>query len=98
MLTQSPPGSASIQLYYTNDVRPARLEKFLKQADEAGNLQNIFVLPIKINGKQGLRVLYGNFANSNEARASVALLPKRYLEAYAPSIFLLEDAPVTGGH
>jgi type II secretory pathway predicted ATPase ExeA len=96
MLAMSTPGSASIQLYYTNDVRPARLEKFLKQADEDGNLQNIFVLPIKINGKQGLRVLYGNYTNSNEARAGVAQLPKRYLEAYAPSIFLLEDAPAAG--
>ncbi len=94
MLALSPPGSASIQLYYTNDVRPARLEKFLKQAEETGHMQNIFVLPIKINGKQGLRVLYGSYTNSNEARASVVQLPKRYLEAYAPSIFLLEDAPV----
>jgi len=96
MLALSPPGSASIQLYYTNDVRPARLEKFLKQAEEDGILQNIFVLPIKINGKQGLRVLYGSYANSNEARASVAQLPKRYLQAYASSIFLLEDAPASG--
>lgn len=95
LLASRLPGSASIQLYYTNDVRPARLEKFLQQADEAGNLHNIYVLPIKINWKQGLRVLYGNYANSDAARASVAQLPRRYLEAYAPSIFLLEDAPVT---
>ena len=98
MLAQSAPGSASIQLYYTNDVRPARIERFLKQAEEAGNLQSIFVLPIKINGKQGLRVIFGSYVNSNEARAGVAHLPKRYLEAYAPSIFLLEDAPASIAH
>lgn len=95
ILTKTPAGSASIQLYYTNDVRPLRIERFLKQADELGTLHQIYVLPIKINGKQGLRVLYGIYANSKEARAGVQQLPKRYLDAYAPSIFLFEDAPVS---
>ena len=95
MLTKSPAGSASIQLYYTNDVRPLRIERFLKQADELGTLHQIYVLPIRINGKQGLRVLYGVYANSREARVGVQQLPKRYLDAYAPSIFLLEDSPAS---
>ena len=95
MLSKSQAGSASIQLYYTNDVRPLRIERFLKQADELGTLHQIYVLPIRINGKQGLRVLYGVYANSREARTGVQQLPKRYLDAYAPSIFLLEDAPVS---
>lgn len=91
MLSVSTAGNASIQLFYTNDVQPLRIEGFLKRADNLGSLQKIFILPIKINGKQGLRVLYGNFSNSKEARAGMQQLPKPYLNAYAPSIFLLED-------
>jgi type II secretory pathway predicted ATPase ExeA len=94
MLSQSPIGSASIQLYYTIEVRPTRIEGFLKRADGLGKLQEIYILPIKINGKQGLRILYGVYPNSKEARAAIQQLPKRYLDAYAPSIFLLEDYPV----
>ena len=91
MLSGSTAGNASIQLFYTNDVQPLRIEGFLKRADNLGSLQKIFIVPIKINGKQGLRVLYGNFSNSKEARAGMQQLPKPYLNAYAPSIFLMED-------
>jgi MSHA biogenesis protein MshM len=93
MLLHSTAGSASIQLYYTADVKPTRIEGFLKRAEGLGKLHEIYVLPIKINGKQGLRVLYGIYPNSKEARAGIQQLPKRYLDAYAPSIFLLEDFP-----
>jgi len=95
MLANIPAGSASIQLYYTNDVRPLRIEEFLKRADNLGKLQEIYVLPIKINGKKGLRVLYGIYPSSKEARSGIQHLPKRYLDAYAPAIYLLDDAPPT---
>lgn len=95
MILHSTPGSASIQLYYTVDVRPMRIEGFLKRAEGLGKLQEIYVLPIKINNKQGLRVLYGHYPSSKEARAAIPQLPQRYLNAYAPSIFLLEDFPAT---
>jgi MSHA biogenesis protein MshM len=91
LLTKSSTGTASIQLYYTNQVRPARIEKFLKTAEMMGKLQEIYILPIKINSKQGLRVLYGIYANSKEARLAMQHLPKIYLEAYAPSIFVLDE-------
>lgn len=95
MLTKSPLGSASIQLYYTNDVRPDRIERFLKRAESYGNLQDIYVLPIKINGRKGLRVLYGAYPSSEEARSAMQRLPNRYLEAYAPAIYLLENKPAS---
>jgi MSHA biogenesis protein MshM len=93
ILSRSPAGSASIQLYYTNDGRLSRIESFLKQADALGNLHEIFIIPVKINTKQGFRVLYGIYSNSVEARSGMQQLPKRYVDAYAPSIFLLEDSP-----
>ena len=90
MLSKVKTGNASIQLYYTNNIRPSRIEKFLERADSLEILNEIYVLPIKINGLEGLRVLYGIYSNSEEARAGITKLPKRYLSAYAPAIYLLE--------
>jgi hypothetical protein len=91
ILAKSSAGTASIQLYYTNEIRTARIEKFLKAAELMGKLQEIYILPIRINSKQGLRVLYGIYTNSKEARLAMQHLPKIYQEAYAPSIFVLDE-------
>lgn len=95
MLSKLQTGSASIQLFYTNDVRPSRIEKFLERANKLGVLNEIYVLPIKINGRKGLRVLYGIYSDSEEARSGISKLPKSYLNAYAPAIYLLEASPDT---
>ena len=91
MRSKSLADSASIQLYYTNDIRPVRIEKFLKAAEAMGKLHEIYILPIQINSKQGLRVLYGSYTTSAKARLAMQQLPKAYLDAYAPSIFLLTE-------
>jgi MSHA biogenesis protein MshM len=95
MLAKLQAGSASIQLYYTNNVQPSHIEKFLENADKLGALHKIYVLPIKINGRKGLRILYGIYANSEEARSGITKLPKSYLNAYAPAIYLLDPLPGT---
>lgn len=92
---QSPAGSASIQLYYTDHVKPARIESFLKRADGQGVLKNIYVLPIKINGRNGYRVLYGIYANSEKARIGIRQLPQRFQDAFAPTIYLIDNSPAT---
>ena len=89
------PGSASIQLYYTDNAKPARIEAFLKRADTQGALDNIYIFPIKINGRKGYRVLYGVYASSEIARSGIRQLPQRFRDAFAPTIFLLEDLPVS---
>ena len=86
---KSPSGSASIQLYYTDNVTPARIEGFLKRADNQGALQEIYVLPIKINGRKGFRVLYGIYSSGEKARSGMRQLPQRFLDAFAPTIYLL---------
>jgi MSHA biogenesis protein MshM len=91
MLSKSPPGSASIQLYYTNNLQPSRIERFLERADNLGILHEIYVLPIKINGRKGLRVLYGVYADNDKALAATQQLPQRYLDAYAPAIYQLKN-------
>jgi type II secretory pathway predicted ATPase ExeA/septal ring-binding cell division protein DamX len=94
-LSQSPAGSASIQLYYTDHVKPARIEAFLKRADGQGVLKNIYVLPIKINGRKGFRVLYGIYANNEKARSGIRQLPQRFQDAFAPTIYLIDNSPAT---
>jgi MSHA biogenesis protein MshM len=95
MLVKSPAGSASIQLYYTDEVQPLRIEGFLKRADNLGKLHEIYVLPIKINDRKGLRVLYGVYASSEQARSGMRQLPQRYKDAFAPTIYLLEPMPAS---
>lgn len=95
---KSSTGSASIQLYYTDNVTPARIEGFLKRADKLGALQEIYVLPIKINDRKGFRVLYGIYSSGEKARSGMRQLPQRFLDAFAPTIYLLENSPVSVNH
>jgi len=91
MLATAPRGSACIQLFYTERVQPDRMEGFLRRASKLGVLDNIRVLPIRLHGNDAFRVLFGRFANGREARAAMANLPQRYLEAFAPTVYLLDD-------
>ena len=90
VISKIKPGNASIQLYYTSNVLPSHIEGFLERADTLGILNQIYILPIKINGRKGLRVLYGIYPNSEDARSGITKLPERYLNAFAPAIYLLE--------
>lgn len=90
--SKSPGGSASIQLYYTENVTPSRIEGFLQRADKLGALQEIYVLPTKINGRKGFRVLYGIYSSSEQARTGMRQLPQRFLDAFAPTIYLLKSS------
>ncbi len=91
MLNSAAKGSASIQLFYTESGQPERMEGFLMRAKKLGKLDEIYVLPIKLRGHEAFRVLYGVYANSEEARDGMAQLPERYLEAFAPTLHLLDD-------
>ena len=85
-------GNISIQLFYTDDIRPERMERFLVRAQRLGKLAEIYIVPIKLSGKDGYRVLYGLYANSDAARAGMNELPLRYKEAFAPTLYMLDDS------
>ena len=78
----------SIQLFYTDDVRPARMERFLQRARNLGVLDKIYVLPIRIKDNDGFRVLYGSYADVEAARAGITQLPARYQKAFATTLYL----------
>jgi septal ring-binding cell division protein DamX len=91
MLSQVDKSGFSIQLYYTEDSRPTRIERFLNRAQSLGKLSEIYVIPIKIKGKDGYRVLYGIYANSEAARNGMKNLPQRYKDAFAPTLNTLDS-------
>ncbi len=82
----------SIQLFYTDNIRPERMENFLARAQRLEKLAEIYIVPIKLNGKDGYRVLYGLYANSDAARTAMNGLPQRYKEGFAPTLHMLEDS------
>jgi septal ring-binding cell division protein DamX len=91
MLAHTAKSGVSIQLYYTDDPRPIRIERFLSRAKSLGKLDDIYIIPIKIKGKDGFRVLYGVYANSEEAHTGLDNLPQRYKDAFAPTLNTLDS-------
>ncbi len=94
MLHKHGKGSASIQLFFTDEVQPARMEGFLKRANGLDKLSEIYVVPIKVNGRNGYRVLYGEYPSSEAARAGMKQLPQRYKIAFEPMLYLLDEATI----
>jgi septal ring-binding cell division protein DamX len=89
MLSSTSKGSVSIQLFFTDVAQPERMEGFLKRAAKLGVLNEIYFLPIKLSGHDAYRVTYGVYPNSDAARNSIATLPQRYQEAFAPTLHML---------
>jgi len=88
LLDQNKAVVASIQLFYNEQVKPERIEGFLKRADALGKLSEIYLLPAKFGGKNGLRVLYGAYPSVEAAHDAVKDLPARYQEAFATSTYI----------
>jgi type II secretory pathway predicted ATPase ExeA len=79
---------ASIQLFYNEEVNPQRMEGFLRRADGLGKLGEIYILPARFGGKDGLRALYGAYPSVDAARAALKELPQRYQDAFATTIYI----------
>jgi septal ring-binding cell division protein DamX len=91
MLNSATQGNASIQLFYTNKAQSERIEGFLGRANKLRVLDEIYILPIKLNGHDAYRVLYGVYPDSEAARSAIAQMPPRYQEAFAPTLHLLDN-------
>ncbi len=90
LLAKHDKNSASIQLFYVvEDQQLPRMERFLVRANGLGKLSEIYVLPIRVNGKEGFRVLYGNYPDIESASTGMQQLPERYKKAFAPTLYLL---------
>ncbi len=92
LLAKHDKNSASIQLFYVvEDQQLPRMERFLVRANGLGKLSEIYVLPIRVNGKEGFRVLYGNYPDIESASTGMQQLPERYKKAFAPTLYLLDN-------
>ncbi len=92
MLNEAPPGAASIQLFYTERVQPERMEGFLRRARSLGKLDDIYILPIELQDQDAFRVLFGIYPDSKAAKVAIPQLPQRYLDAFAPTLYPLENS------
>lgn len=79
---------ASIQLFYNEEIKPERIEGFLRRANALGKLHEIYILPAKFGSKDGLRVLYGAYPSIDAAHSAIKDLPARYQEAFATSTYI----------
>jgi hypothetical protein len=78
---------ASIQLFYNEEIKQERIESFLRRANGLGKLSEIYLLPAKFGGRDGLRVLYGAYPSANAAHNAINDLPQRYQEAFTVSVY-----------
>lgn len=86
-LLEQKQAAASIQLFYSEEIKRERIEGFLRRANGLGKLSEIYLLPEKFGGKDGLRVLYGAYPSADAARDAIDELPPRYQEAFTTSIY-----------
>lgn len=91
-ITSANPGQqkpvASIQLYYNETVDQERIEGFLRRADKLGKLPEIYLIPAKFGGNNGMRVLYGAYPSVEAAHNAIKDLPARYQKAFATSTYI----------
>jgi outer membrane biosynthesis protein TonB len=82
-LLESAPGERyALELFMTDNLDPARMERFLQRARELVPLSEVFVMPSSYGGSNRLRVLFGDFSSREEALAAGRRLPPRYQQAF----------------
>jgi MSHA biogenesis protein MshM len=86
VLGRAPDEGYSIELFITDNTDPARMERFLLRAREMVPVEELFVIPMAGGGQYRLRVVYGEFANRNEAAAAGKRLPPKYQQAFRTSL------------
>ncbi|WP_435628437.1 AAA family ATPase [Candidatus Ferrigenium straubiae] len=86
-LLEQKKAAASIQLFYSEEVKLERIENFLRRAKGLGKLPEIYLLPARFGDRDGLRVLYGAYPSANAAQNAIKELPQRYQEAFTVSVY-----------
>lgn len=91
-LMQNHPRSAySVLLFLTNDAQPGRMERFLRDAQSAISLTDLYVYPSRIGDTANFAVLYGVYDTPGGAEAGLGRLPPAYRSEFAPVVRTLAD-------
>ena len=80
LLAGAPGDRYSLELFWTENTDPARMERFLRRAADLVPLASVYVVPAVGGGR--LHVLYGDFATREEADEAARRLPPRYQQAF----------------
>jgi type II secretory pathway predicted ATPase ExeA len=81
----------TIQLFWTDNVQPDRMERFLIRAEKQVDLSNLYVHPENNGDKAKFRVTYGIYPNRDQATAAIAELPEKYQSSFHPELVALAD-------
>lgn len=85
------PERYSIQLFLTNDVQPARMERFLERAGKVVDLAQIYICPTRIGNQTNFTVIYGVYGSREAGQAAVKKLPERYQVEFSPVVRRLDE-------
>ena len=85
MLERAPDERYAIELFITDNVDPARMERFLRRARDMVPLEEVFVIPMSGGGQYRLRVVYGEFESREAALEAERRLPPKYQQAFETS-------------
>jgi len=86
LLEQAPDDALSIELFITDNIDPARMERFLLRARELVPLSEVYVIPMAGGGTYRLRVVFGAFASRDEAEEAKRRLPPKYQREFKTSL------------
>jgi type II secretory pathway predicted ATPase ExeA len=81
----------TIQLFWTDNVQPDRMERFLIRAEKLVNLSDLYVHPENNGDKAKFRVTYGIYPNRDQAAAAITGLPEKYQSSFHPELVALSD-------
>jgi type II secretory pathway predicted ATPase ExeA len=81
-LEQAPDDAYALELFITDNPQPARMERFLLRARDMVPLSDVFLIPIAGERNTRMRVLFGTFANEQEALQAARHLPPKYQHSF----------------
>ncbi|MBV8032260.1 MAG: AAA family ATPase [Betaproteobacteria bacterium] len=81
-LARTPGDRYALELFWTDNVDPGRMERFLRRASDLVPIESVYVVPASNAGSTRLHVLYGEFASREEAMEAAKRLPPRYQQAF----------------
>jgi type II secretory pathway predicted ATPase ExeA len=81
-LDAAPDGHQSIELYFTSNSDPDRVERFLMRARELVPLENVYIVPVESGGNYRIWALFGEYPGQEQAQQAAKGLPPRYQQAF----------------
>ncbi|HYA39238.1 MAG TPA: AAA family ATPase [Candidatus Methylomirabilis sp.] len=77
LLARAPDDAYTLEMYVTQNIDPARVERFLVRARDMAALSQVYVVPLG-GAATRLWVLFGDYADRQEALAAQKAMPQEY--------------------